>query len=160
VTAPDAFALDAEGGERLAFGDVTILVRVSAEVSGGSFTLLEEVPPLADTPLHVHRNEDELFYVLEGEHIFRVGEEEHRVGPGGLVFAPRGVPHSQRRVVPGQGRELVLVTPGGVRGILPRARCGAGSRIARARCVRGGVGGVRRHLAVVTLQTPAQPRVA
>ena len=116
MTAPDAFALDAEGGERLAFGDVTILVRVSAEVSGGSFTLLEEVPPLADTPLHVHRNEDELFYVLEGEHIFRVGEEEHRVGPGGLVFAPRGVPHSQRRVAPGQGRELVLVTPGGFEG--------------------------------------------
>jgi mannose-6-phosphate isomerase-like protein (cupin superfamily) len=116
VTAPDAFALDAEGGERLAFGDVTILVRVPAEVSGGSFTLLEEVPPLADTPLHVHRNEDELFYVLEGEHVFRVGEEEHRVGPGGLVFAPRGVPHSQRRVVPGQGRELVLVTPGGFEG--------------------------------------------
>jgi len=116
VTAPDAFALDAEGGERLAFGDVTILVRVSAEVSGGSFTLLEEVPPLANTPLHVHRNEDELFYVLEGEHIFRVGEEEHRVGPGGLVFAPRGVPHSQRRVAPGQGRELVLVTPGGFEG--------------------------------------------
>ena len=116
MTAPGAFALDAEGGERLAFGDVTILVRVSSEVSGGSFTLLEEVPPLANTPLHVHRNEDELFYVLEGEHIFRVGEEEHRVGPGGLVFAPRGVPHSQRRVVPGQGRELVLVTPGGFEG--------------------------------------------
>jgi mannose-6-phosphate isomerase-like protein (cupin superfamily) len=116
VTVPGVFALDAEGGERLAFGDVTILVRVPAEVSGGAFTLLEEVPPLADTPLHVHRNEDELFYVLEGEHVFRIGDEEHRVGPGGLVFAPRGVPHAQRRVVAGHGRELVLVTPGGLEG--------------------------------------------
>ena len=45
---------------------------------------------MADTPLHVHRNEDELFYVLEGEHVFRVGDEEYIVGPGGFVFAPRG----------------------------------------------------------------------
>jgi quercetin dioxygenase-like cupin family protein len=116
MTTPNFFALDPRTGERLVFGDLTILVRVPAEVSGGSFTLFEEVPPLADTPLHVHRNEDELFYVLEGEHVFQVGDEEHRVGPGGLVFAPRGVPHAQRRVVPGQGRELVLTTPGGFEG--------------------------------------------
>ena len=102
--------------ERLVLGEVTILVRVPAEATGGAFTLFEEVPPLADTPLHIHRDEDELFYVLEGEHVFQVGAEEHRVGPGGIVFAPRGLPHSQRRVLPGEGRELVLVTPGGFEG--------------------------------------------
>ena len=95
---------------------MNILVRVSSEASGGAFSLFEEVPPLADTPLHVHRNEDELFYVLEGEHVFHVGDDEFTVGPGGCVFAPRGVPHSQRRVVPGEGRELVLTTPGGFDG--------------------------------------------
>ena len=116
MTVPSVFALDPEAGERLVFGDVTILVRVPADVSGGAFTLFEEVPPLADTPLHVHRNEDELFYVLEGDHVFQVGEDEHRVGPGGLVFAPRGVPHAQRRIVAGHGRELVLTTPGGFEG--------------------------------------------
>jgi hypothetical protein len=68
------------------------------------------------TPLHVHRNEDELFYVLEGQHVYRVGDDEYAVGPGGLVFAPRGVPHSQRRVVPGEGRQLVVTTPGGFEG--------------------------------------------
>jgi hypothetical protein len=52
--------------------------------------------------------------VLEGEHVYRVDDEEFRVGPGGLVFAPRGVPHSQRRVVAGEGRQLVLVSPGGL----------------------------------------------
>jgi quercetin dioxygenase-like cupin family protein len=78
--------------------------------------LLEEVPPLLDTPLHVHRNEDELFYVLEGEHVFQVDDDEYHAGPGDFVFAPRGIPHSQRRVVPGQGRHLVLVSPGGFEG--------------------------------------------
>jgi hypothetical protein len=64
----------------------------------------------------VHEREDELFYVLEGEHVFRVGEQEHRVGPGGVVFGPRGVLHAQRRVVPGKGRLLVLTAPAGLEG--------------------------------------------
>ena len=54
--------------------------------------------------------------MLEGEHVFRVGDEEFPTGPGGLVFAPRGVPHAQRRVVPGSGRLLVLTTPAGLEG--------------------------------------------
>jgi len=111
-----AFALDAGAGERLQFGEVTILVRASADTTGGAFTLFEEVPPLADTPLHVHANEDELFYPLEGEHVVQVGDEELRVGPGGVVFAPRGVPHSQRRAVPGEGRLLIMTSPAGFEG--------------------------------------------
>jgi mannose-6-phosphate isomerase-like protein (cupin superfamily) len=109
-------ALQAGEGERLSFAGATILVRVTSEASGGAFSLFEEVPPLLDTPLHVHRDEDELFYVLEGQHVFRVGDEEFAVGPGGLVFAPRGIPHSQHRVVPSEGRQLVLTTPGSFEG--------------------------------------------
>jgi mannose-6-phosphate isomerase-like protein (cupin superfamily) len=111
-----AFALDPDGGERLVFGGVTILVRVAAEAAGGAFSLFEEVPPLVDTPLHVHENEDELFYALEGEHVIQVADDEFRLRPGGLAFGPRGVPHAQRRVVPGEGRMLVLTTPGGFDG--------------------------------------------
>jgi mannose-6-phosphate isomerase-like protein (cupin superfamily) len=103
-------------GERLVVGELTILIRASAAATGGAFTLLEEVPPLADTPLHVHEREDELFYVLDGEHVFRIGDEEFRVGPGGFAFGPRGVPHSQRRVTPGAGRLLIVFTPGGFEG--------------------------------------------
>jgi mannose-6-phosphate isomerase-like protein (cupin superfamily) len=116
VTFSAKHAVTGSGGEHLVFGDVTIIVRVPAEATDGAFTLLEEVPPLVDTPLHVHRDEDELFYVLEGEHVFQVGDSEYKIGPGGFVFAPRGIPHSQRRVVPGHGRELVLMTPGGFEG--------------------------------------------
>jgi mannose-6-phosphate isomerase-like protein (cupin superfamily) len=108
-------ALEAGSGERLRFGEVEILVRASAETTGGAFALFEESDPV-DTPLHVHENEDELFYVLEGEHVFQVGDEELRMGPGGLVFAPRGIPHSQRRVVPRTGRVLVLTSPVGLEG--------------------------------------------
>ncbi|MCE3287208.1 MAG: cupin protein [Gaiellaceae bacterium] len=114
--APPVLALHGDEGERLSFAGVTIVVRVTSEASGGAFSLFEEVPPLLDTPLHVHRDQDELFYVLEGKHVYRVGDEEYAVGPGGLVFAPRGIPHSQRRVVSGEGRQLVVTTPGGFEG--------------------------------------------
>jgi mannose-6-phosphate isomerase-like protein (cupin superfamily) len=112
----EPFALDAEDGELLTFGDASILVRATGDDTDGAFSLFEEVPPMVDTPLHVHANDDELFYVLDGEHVITVGGREFTVGPGGLVFAPRGIPHAQRRVVPGVGRLLVQTTPAGIDG--------------------------------------------
>jgi mannose-6-phosphate isomerase-like protein (cupin superfamily) len=102
-------------GERLRFSDAEFVIRASAETTSGALGIIEERDPL-DTSLHVHRDEDELFYVIEGEHIFTVGDREHRVGPGGAVFGPRGVPHAQRRVVPREGRILAIVTPAGLEG--------------------------------------------
>lgn len=101
--------------ERLRFGEVEIEMRATGETTAGAFTAFIEADPV-DTPLHVHEHEDELFYVLEGEHVFQVGDRELRAGPGGVVFAPRGVPHAQRRVVPRQGRLLVLASPAGFEG--------------------------------------------
>jgi mannose-6-phosphate isomerase-like protein (cupin superfamily) len=109
------FAIPAGGGERLAFSGAEFVIRASAAMTGGAYSIIEEIAPL-DTPRHVHAHEDELFYVLEGEHVFQVGDTEHRVGPGGLVFAPRGIPHAQRRVVPRAGRVLVLTAPAGLEG--------------------------------------------
>jgi mannose-6-phosphate isomerase-like protein (cupin superfamily) len=99
--------------ERLTFGPATIVVRTSAEDSGGVVSVFEEVAPMLDTPLHVHTRQDELFYIVDGEHIVTLGDEEFALGPGDAIFLPRGVPHAQRRVVPGQGRQLVVCTPGG-----------------------------------------------
>ena len=112
---PPGFAVAADEGERLAFSDARFLVKASAETTGGSFSIVEETEPL-DTPRHVHANEDELFIVLEGEHEFTVGETVFGVGPGAVVFAPRGIPHSHRRVVPRTGRFLTLVSPAGFEG--------------------------------------------
>jgi len=111
------FAIPAGGGERLSFSGAEFVIRASAAMTGGAFAIVEEIAPL-DTPLHVHEHEDELFYVLEGDHVFTVGDEELAVGPGGLAFAPRGIPHAQRRVVPRVGRQLVLISPGGWEGFL------------------------------------------
>ena len=107
--------VDEDGGERLRFSDAEVVVRASADTTGGAFTIIEEISPL-DTPLHVHENEDEVFYVLEGDHVIQVGDEEFHLGPGGLVFGPRRVPHAQRRVVPRTGRILIMTSPAGFEG--------------------------------------------
>ena len=87
VAVPDAYALEPNAGERLVFGGVTILVRAAAVQTGGAFTLFEEVPPMGDTPLHVHEREDELFYVLEGEHVFRSASRSTASGRAALCSA-------------------------------------------------------------------------
>jgi mannose-6-phosphate isomerase-like protein (cupin superfamily) len=105
----------ADDGERHQFGGIEIIVRVSATSTGGAFSIIEEVDPV-DTPLHIHQNEDELWYILEGQHVIQVGDEELSAGPGDIVFAPRGVPHAQRRLVERTGRHLAVFSPGGFEG--------------------------------------------
>jgi mannose-6-phosphate isomerase-like protein (cupin superfamily) len=112
----DQDARSVDQGERLTFGEGTVVITASAKSTGGALAVIEEVPPLLDTPPHVHANEDELFYSLEGEHIIQRGDEEFRIGPHQSVFAPRGVPHAQRRVVPKEGRMLIVLIPGGFEG--------------------------------------------
>jgi len=137
--------------ERLVFGEVTIVIRVSAEDSGGAMTVVEEIPPMVDTPLHVHSREDELFYILEGEHIVQRGDQAFRLGPGEAIFCPRGVPHAQRRV----GAWLRARARGPharrVRAVLPRPRRGRPRPRARAGRLRGRLGASRHHLALTAL---------
>jgi quercetin dioxygenase-like cupin family protein len=64
------------------------------------------------TPLHVHRGEDEAFFVLEGRMRFRRGDEEMVLGAGQLFFGPRGIPHCFK-VLEGGARALVILSPGG-----------------------------------------------
>src|SRR3712207_8679147 len=108
------FARDHDGGERLEFWGTTIVVRASADSTGGAFTLLEEETPLLDTSRHVDRETDELYYVIEGEHVFVCGDQAFTVGPGGTLFLPHGVPHSHRRAVSRTGRLLCTASPAGI----------------------------------------------
>ena len=103
-------------GDRIDIGTATFLVRATAESTGGALSIFEEEPPLLDTSRHVHRAMDETFYVLDGEHEFVCGDETFRLGPGGVAFLPRGIPHAHRRLVPGVGRLMCITTPGGFEG--------------------------------------------
>jgi mannose-6-phosphate isomerase-like protein (cupin superfamily) len=88
---PLGFTVESDGSERLHFSDPEFVVRVAASATGGAVSIVEERAPL-DTPLHVHEREDEIIYILDGDHVVQVGEQEFHVGPGALVFAHAASP--------------------------------------------------------------------
>jgi len=100
-------------GEQLWFaGGGIFTMKASAAETGGAFILLEDrMLRGKTTPLHLHPNEDEAIYVLEGELLVDVEGEQHRVGQGGLFVAPRGVPHAFM-VTSETAHILSLQTPG------------------------------------------------
>jgi hypothetical protein len=70
-------------------------------------------PPGDMPPLHLHRNDDEAWFVLEGEMSFFVGTREPtRGGPGSLAFGPKSVPHTIRVESSQPARWLAICTPG------------------------------------------------
>lgn len=111
---PVGHLVDAGGGERLSYAGMELVIRASAASTGGALGIVEEIDAV-DTPPHVHEREDELFYVLDGRHVFTVGDTEYEAGPGDLVFGPRGIPHAQRHL-DDSGRTLTIFTPGGLEG--------------------------------------------
>jgi quercetin dioxygenase-like cupin family protein len=103
----------AEEGERWWFaGGGVFTWKATAAETGGALIMFEDrLVRGKTTPLHLHPNEDELIYVLEGEILVHVQGEEHRVGERGLAFAPRGLAHAFM-VTSEVAHILALQTPG------------------------------------------------
>ena len=90
-----------------------ITVKAGPEETGNAFSqLVADEPRGSGTPIHIHHNEDETFYVLEGEVAFLVADERIDVGAGDFLFAPRGIPHAYV-VRSERARMLVTISPSG-----------------------------------------------
>ena len=86
----------------------------SGAMTRGAFELFEEVrEALGGPPPHVHRERDETFYVLEGRYVFGRGTDEVEIGPGQVVFVPRGTRHHFRTLV-APSRTLIILAPAGL----------------------------------------------
>ena len=107
---------DSRLSRSLWFHGALITFHADSKDTGGKFALLEfSGGPGGEPPRHVHKNEDELFYVIEGRlQVFR-GEEELILHAGDSVFLPRLVPHTFK-VLSNSARGLVYLTPGGFEG--------------------------------------------
>ena len=89
-------------------------IRATARDTGGQLGIIEQIcEPGVSSPLHVHHNEDEQFYVIEGQIRFVTEEENWTAGPGTFAFLPRNLPHGFEVVGGTPARFLILVTPGG-----------------------------------------------
>jgi mannose-6-phosphate isomerase-like protein (cupin superfamily) len=87
--------------------------KVLPEQTRGAYAILEQkIPAGHGPPLHVHRHETEIFYILEGQFEVVIGGQTVPASPGALVVGPRNIPHTFRNVGSDVGRLLLTVIPG------------------------------------------------
>ncbi len=84
----------------------------TAADTGGAFLLFEDAMEKGKrTPLHTHPGTEETMYVLEGEILMHMNGNEQTIGAGGVILAPRDVPHAFL-VTSASAAVLTLQTPG------------------------------------------------
>ncbi len=113
TTSVAPIALDAGQGEAIWFLGVVATIKSSAKTTGGRVAVIEHLAPQGfGSPLHVHHNEDEWFYVIDGELTFWVGGQVFNAAAGAFVYGPRDVPHTFTVSSP-EARFLLVAEPAG-----------------------------------------------
>jgi quercetin dioxygenase-like cupin family protein len=89
-------------------------VKISGKDTNNGFAMFEQtsLSQGRGTPLHVHPYQDEMFYVVEGEYYFQIGEDKFRVSMGETIFLPKNVPHAWTQVSE-KGKMTVIFQPAG-----------------------------------------------
>ena len=91
------YVLGPGDGRAIDLGAFSMTVKASEEQTGGLFSLLEATePPGFGPPLHIHHGIAEAFYVLDGEYLVVIGDEEHRCSAGSFILVPAGTLHGFR----------------------------------------------------------------
>ncbi len=97
-----------------------VTVKAGSAETGRAFSQIETDDPRGSgPPLHLHRHDDETFYVLEGEVTVLVGEERFDLEAGDYLFGPRGIAHAYV-VRSERARMLVTASPSGVEELFVR----------------------------------------
>lgn len=88
-------ALQPGEGDARWFLGALCTIKAAAETTNGQLAVLEfRWPEGSGSPLHVHHNEDEWFYVIDGEVTLWVGGEVIVAPAGSFVYGPRDIPHT------------------------------------------------------------------
>ena len=94
-TTSNSSVLSRETSEMHALLDGVSAIRISGEKTSGTLGIIEQLLPRGmAAPLHVQPNEDEAYYVLEGEMALYVDGVHSSAKSGDVAFVPRGVPHA------------------------------------------------------------------
>jgi len=88
--------------------------KLTSEDSGGTCSAFElNALPQSGPFLHVHHREDEWYYVLSGEFIFKAGSTEHNLPTGASIWLPRGIPHVWANTSASESKLILICQPGG-----------------------------------------------
>jgi len=101
-------------GERHVIGVSSTAFKVSTDDGAGALFVIEHASrKKGGPPRHLHHNENEWFYVIEGEYIAEIGSERFQLKPGDSILGPREVPHAWAYVGDGPGKLLIAFAPAG-----------------------------------------------
>lgn len=101
-------------GEHRGLGISEIAFKIVPQDSGGLLVLENTFHARGGPARHLHHDQDEWFYALEGEFVIEVGAERYTLQPGDSLLAPRRVPHVWAYVGGGaRGRILITFMPAG-----------------------------------------------
>lgn len=99
-------------GERHVLGVSTTAFKVLTQDTGGGLFIIEHASQRkGGPPRHLHHNEDEWFYVLEGEYIAEIGSDRFQLKAGDSILGPRQVPHAWAFVGDTPGKLLIAFAP-------------------------------------------------
>lgn len=105
---------DRSGKPITLFEGDTFYTKISTGDTDGDVYLFESSRIKEGGPaLHFHYAQDEFWYVLQGEFLFKVGEETFSAKAGDTVFGPRMIPHAFAKVGEGEGKILMFFQPAG-----------------------------------------------
>ena len=116
MTIPNArgYVVDAGDGDHIWFSGTLMTVKAGGEQTRNGFTLIEVITPRSFVvPPHIHEDEEEAFYILEGQLRVTCGTDTSTLGPGDFVMMPRGIPHTCSTVGDGSARLLQITAPAG-----------------------------------------------
>jgi quercetin dioxygenase-like cupin family protein len=95
-----------------------IKIHTCSEQTGGAFSMIEAIAePGNGVPMHIHRNEDEHFIVLDGTFHVAVGNKRFDLSAGETITAARGVPHAWCNASKAAVRVLAVFSPAGIEGL-------------------------------------------
>jgi quercetin dioxygenase-like cupin family protein len=101
-------------GEARGLGVSNIAFKVTPQDSSGLLILENTFSQKGGPARHLHHDQDEWFYVAEGEFAFEIGETKFRLNTGDSVLGPRKVPHVWACVGDGLGRIVIVFSPAGL----------------------------------------------
>ncbi|MDA2811414.1 cupin domain-containing protein [Nocardiopsis sp. RSe5-2] len=103
-----------EGPSVWAFSGDRYTLKAATKDTHGALGVMEaEIPPGSGPPLHLHQNEDEIFYLLEGTLEITDVDRTFVAHRGAFLLLPRGSAHRFQNIGDTPARMLMLFTPSG-----------------------------------------------
>ena len=92
----------------------TLDIKISRKDTDNEVAVFEQtgLTPNGGPPLHIHPEQDEWFYVIEGDYLFVVGKDKNQIKAGDTIFLPRKVPHAFVQLSE-KGKMIVSYVPAG-----------------------------------------------